>query len=102
MQNRKYKRISFVSRALITAGKHTFEGKTANISLSGLFVNATQRIAVGNAVLISLDMPSVSRGSTITLNGFVVRSSVIGMGLKFTPLSHEMFAYLQSVIKRKS
>jgi len=102
MQNRNYKRISFVSRAMVMAGNQAVEGMTANISLGGMFVTASQRLPVGDAVLISMEMPSMSRGSTITLNGVVVRSSSMGMGVRFVPLNHETFAHLRSVINRKS
>ena len=101
MQDRKYKRISFVSQAMVMVGNQTFEGLTTDLSLNGLFVSTDHHIPVGEIASISLKIPSVSSGSTLTLNGVVVRNSVRGMGLQFKALSHETFSCLKTVINRK-
>lgn len=101
MHSRMSKRTRFFSPAMVLVNGHSFDASTVDISLTGLFISTSQHLPVGHKASISLKVPSVSRGSLVTLDGFVVRNSVHGVGLKFKALDHETFSFLKMVISNR-
>lgn len=101
MTDRKFKRISFVSQAMVTVGSQRFEALTKDLSLTGLFISTDHLIPVGQMTSISLKMPSISRCSDVNLDGVVVRSNGKGVAFQFKTLGHDTFAFLKNIINRK-
>jgi hypothetical protein len=101
MIDRKFKRISFISQAMVMTGSQRFEALTKDLSLDGLFIATDRLIPVGQMVSISLKMPSVSRSSELSVDGVVVRSSVRGVAFRFKSLGHDTFVYLKTVINHR-
>src|SRR5512138_1963636 len=101
MQERKFRRVNFVSRAIVMIGNQRFEALTKDLSLDGLFVSTDHHMPIGQVASISLNMPSISRSSDVIVDGIVVRNSVRGVGFRFKSLGHETFSYLKTVINRK-
>jgi len=79
----------------------TFKSTIVDLSLTGLFIKTNHHLPVGHRATISLMVPSITRGSSINLEGFVVRNTVHGMGFKFKPLDHDSFAYLKTIIANR-
>ena len=102
MQNRRFSRIRFESKAMVRTLEQSFETLTENLSLNGLFIRTERCLPVGNRVEIMLEIPSASSSSLFTVNGKVVRNDVHGMAFQFGPLDQESFSRLQTVINRKS
>lgn len=102
MGNRTFERIRFVSRAMVTADNDHFEALTEDLSLSGVLINTDHHIPVGKRVSVSLDLPSVSRSSPVTVNGEVVRNSEQSLAFQFKSMDHDTFYYLKTVIDRKA
>src|SRR5574341_500672 len=102
MRDRKFNRIHFESTATVMMGDYSFNAKTENLSLNGLFLRTERRVPVGRRAEITFDVPSASRGSAMTLNGVVVRYDVHGMAFQFKSIDHDSFSYLKTVISRKA
>ena len=99
--NRKYQRIGLACRSNVTMDNYCFSAVTEDLSLNGLSILTDQRIPVGKKASISLDLPTVSMSSPITISGVVARNKADGLAFEFTSLNHETFALLRSVINRK-
>jgi len=102
MPDRNFKRIRFMTKAMVISGDHCFDAMTENISIGGLFIRTDQIIQAGKVVAIILYLPSVSRSSTLTANCIVVRKGVNGLAFQFKTLDHETFTHLRTIITRKS
>lgn len=100
MHDRKFKRISFVSQAMVMIGNQHFKALTQNLSLNGLFIRTNHLIPVGEMTAISLNLPSVSK--TVTVDGVVVRNNQYGLAFQFKSLNFDTVFYLKTVINRKS
>ncbi len=102
MSGRKFDRIRFESRAMIVIGEETFEASTENLSLNGLFIRTEKKVPEGERAEININMPSASRSPYFMVDGIVVRNDDHGMAFQFRSLDHDSFAYLKTVINRKS
>jgi uncharacterized protein (TIGR02266 family) len=102
MPNRKYRRIQFVSKAMVRASNQSFDAYTENLSVNGLFIRTERRLPVGNRAEIKLEIPSASSDSSFAAHVRVIRSDDNGMALQFRSLDHDSFSRLQRVIKNKS
>jgi hypothetical protein len=102
MGNRKFERVRFVSNAIVMIDNYHFEALTEDLSLSGVLINTDHHLPVGKRVSVSLNLPSVSRSSPVTIDGEVVRSNEQSLAFQFKSLNHDTFHYLKMVIDRKS
>jgi len=99
--DRNFKRIHIVSKAKVMTADQYFEAVTENISVNGLFVRTDHLLSVGNVAEITLNIPSVSESSFLTVNGEVVRSDFQGLAFKFKSLDLNAFSHLRKVISSK-
>jgi uncharacterized protein (TIGR02266 family) len=102
MPNRKYRRIQFVSKAMVRSSNQSFDAYTENLSVNGLFIRTERRLPVGNRAEIKLEIPSASSDSSFAAHVKVIRSDGNGMAFQFRSLDHDSFSRLQRVIKNKS
>ncbi|HET6419321.1 MAG TPA: PilZ domain-containing protein [Geobacteraceae bacterium] len=123
MPNRKFRRISIESKAMVRTTLEipfeaitenlsrkglfirlelSFEAFTENLSLNGLFIRTERRLPVGTRAEIMLEIPSASRSSSFTIYVTVVRNNFKGVAFRFGTLDQDSFSHLQMVIWKKS
>jgi len=102
MPHRKFRRIQFETKAMVSVLHQTFEAHTENLSVNGLYIRTEQRLPVGNQAEIMLRIPSASSNPSFTAQVKVVRSDVHGIAFQFRSLDHDSFSRLQTVINNKS
>jgi len=102
MRNRQFERVKLASQTAIKTGNHCFNALTKDLSLSGMLIHTDHHIPVGKRVSISLNLPSVSRSSPVTLDGIVVRNTVHSVAFEFKSLDYETFCYLKAILHRKT
>jgi hypothetical protein len=101
LSDRKFPRISFVSKANVVSGDNSFEAMTDNLSLGGLLLRTETLLPVGRSVLIKLNIPSTYR-TTLNLRSEVLRSHAGGIAFQFKSMDYETFTELKAVIQRYS
>ena len=101
MKNRRFERVNLASQTLVTTNNYCFSAMTKDISLSGLLICTDHHIPAGERVSLSLNLPSVSRSSLVTVDGIVVRNTVHGVAFHFKSLDHDTFCYLKTILSRK-
>jgi hypothetical protein len=102
MPDRKFNRIRFESQATVRMADQSFEALTENLSLNGLYLRTDRQLPLGRRASISLNLPSASTSSTITVDGEVVRNDINGMAFQFKSMDFELFSHLKTVIGRKA
>jgi Tfp pilus assembly protein PilZ len=78
--SRKHSRKSFLRDIRFGTHKGEFEGRTKNISASGLFIATDEKLAVGQ--LLKLDLP-IKKGQTAKILGQIVWINEEGVGIKY-------------------
>lgn len=100
--NRRFERVGFACQAKVMFDHHYFVALTEDLSLNGLSLRTDYQLSVGKRASLSLNIPSVTRGSPITIEGVVARKMEHALAFEFKSLDHETFSFLRTVIIRKS
>ena len=86
---RAHERFHFVTGVTVTSSRGSFQGKSNNLSLGGLFLTLPEKLEVGEIIEIRLELPGIEES---IVKG-EVRWSIpksdneVGCGLKFTGLT---------------
>ena len=102
VSKRKFERIRLSSSTMVMVDHHGFAAMTEDLSLSGVLIRTDHRIPVGKRVTVSLDFPSVSRSTPVSIDCVVVRNNVHSVAFQFKSVDHDTFSFLKTVIARKS
>ena len=77
---RKESRTPYVKNVLFSTDKGIHEGKTKNISASGIFIATEKKLEVGQNIRLKLPL---KKGKTVEVIGQIVWLNEEGFGLKF-------------------
>jgi len=102
INNRKFERIRFSSPTMVMIDNDCLLALTEDLSLSGVLISTDHQIPVGKRAAVTLNLPSVSRSSPVTLDCVVVRKNEQSVAFQFSSLDHDTFSFLKTVIDRKS
>ena len=102
MGTRIFNRIHVVSKTMVMIDNLDFEALTEDLSLSGVLIYTDHHIQVGKMISVSLNLPSVSRGSPVTIDGVVVRNNDQGVAFQFKSVDYDTFSFLKNVIEINS
>jgi Tfp pilus assembly protein PilZ len=80
IDSRKHPRKPYSKSVLYAANDQILEGTSQNISLSGIFIKAKDKLSVGQTVILSLPSKAKKR---LKIRGEVVWSNHEGFGVKF-------------------
>ena len=80
---RKHPRRSFLRPLRFSTRDDTYDGSTKNISASGIFISADQKLEVGQT--INLNLP-LKKGKMVRAAGQIVWVNAEGFGLKFSEI----------------
>ena len=82
-EKRNHPRRSFATPLRFGTRNEIFDGKTTNISASGVFIASPEKLEVGQ--LIKLNLP-LKKGKMVSATGKIVWANEEGFGLKFTEI----------------
>jgi len=104
MENRRYSRVHFESKALVRGLDQSFKfvALTENLSLNGLYIRTKRRLPVGKEVEITLEIRSSTKNPFISVPVKVVRFDVKGMAFQYGSLDQDALFRLRTVINRSS
>jgi hypothetical protein len=78
-------RLGYTTQVLLTAvdSEKTLEATLANISMSGLYANATEQLPLDIICLVQVVLTGSDSNLTMNAKGVVVRSDSDGTGIQF-------------------
>ncbi|MEN6441546.1 MAG: PilZ domain-containing protein [Syntrophobacter sp.] len=97
-ERRKFTRIPFSSRAILTSSDARLSGTILNLSINGTFLKVPQKIDIGRAVEIELFLTGPASDLSVVLSGEVVRHVPDGVAIKFTGMYLDVFERLREVV----
>lgn len=100
---RRFPRIALTVDVDLTTGSNFYAGRTRDISVGGLFIEADVRLEPGTEIALSLDLD----GKMFKLKGVVAwhlvsgEGSSCGLGVEFRDLSNLTRKSIQAFMKRR-
>ena len=99
---RSFDRVHIVAKTMVIIDNHNFEALTEDLSLNGVLIHTDHQIPVGQIASVTLNLPSVSRSTPVTIDGVVVRNNRQSVAFQFKSVDHDTFSFLKTVIERNS
>lgn len=97
-ERRKFTRIPFSSKAILTSGDIQLSGTITNLSINGTLIKAPPKIDIGRPVEIQLFLTGSASNVSVTLTGEVVRHVSDGLAIKFTGMYLDVFEELRKAV----
>jgi hypothetical protein len=105
-ESRRFTRVPYQSEVLMNANGHWFRGLSENLSLYGIYIKSSEKLAIDSIVELTISLPecdnSTDEDSYIDVNSIVVRQDSDGIGCEFRQVDVDAFLNLKNVISSKS
>jgi hypothetical protein len=105
-ESRRFTRIPYQSEVLMNANGHWFRGLSENLSLYGIYIKSSEKLAIDSIVELTISLPdsdnTTDEDSYIDVNSIVVRQDIDGIGCEFRQVDVDAFLNLKNVISSKS
>jgi len=107
---RKFSRVDFRITAAVQCGGRLLNGTVENLSLRGMLMAADQKLAVGDAAEITIDLVGPPQGAAdlseepplIQIDGRVVRVTDTGLAFSFERMDSDSYIHLKRIITLNS
>ena len=98
MGTRKFSRVDFQVSATIKTSEKQFQGEIENLSMSGMFMETTEHLVIGDAVDISIILTGTNPEISVNFNGRVCRVTTDGLGFTFDKIDLDSYTHLKNII----
>jgi hypothetical protein len=98
MSTRKFSRVKFKVSAVIYCFDRQFRGEVENLSMSGMFMETSERLAIGDEVEIGIILTGTDPELCINFNGRVCRITEDGLGFSFEKIDLDSYTHLKNII----
>ncbi|OGU01065.1 MAG: pilus assembly protein PilZ [Geobacteraceae bacterium GWC2_48_7] len=98
MSTRKFSRVKFKVSAVINCFDRQFRGEVENLSMSGMFMETSERLAIGDEVEIGIILTGTDPELCINFNGRVCRITEDGLGFSFEKIDLDSYTHLKNII----
>jgi len=98
MATRKFSRVNFKVSATITVAKHQFQGSVENLSMNGMFLITSERLAIGDAVEITIYLTGSDPEISVGFSGRTSRVTNEGFGFTFEKIDLDSYTHLKNIV----
>lgn len=98
MGTRKFSRVKFNVSAVIHCSGKQFRGEVGNLSMSGMFMETSEKLAIGDEVEIGIILSGTSPEICVNFNGRVCRIIEEGLGFSFEKIDLDSYTHLKNII----
>jgi len=104
MDKRKYSRVVFETKALITFNTSRIEGKVENLSMKGAYIKtkAPVNLLTGDEITLKLNLTGTTSKLALDLKATVKRVDSDGFGVEFISINLDSFTHLKNIIAYNS
>ncbi|MDW7668995.1 MAG: PilZ domain-containing protein, partial [Bacillota bacterium] len=100
MDKRKYSRVVFETKALISFNNNIIEGKVENLSMKGAYIKTKTpvNLLTGDEVNLKLNLTGTTSKLDLNLKSTIKRVDSDGFGIEFTSIDLDSFTHLKNII----
>ncbi|MBC7962262.1 MAG: PilZ domain-containing protein [Steroidobacteraceae bacterium] len=98
MSTRKFSRVHFNVEATIKAVDRSFQGAVENLSMTGMFLVTSERLALGETVDITIILTGTSPEIAVNFSGKVSRIVENGLGFVFEKIDLDSYLHLKNIV----
>ncbi|HBV98294.1 MAG: hypothetical protein JL50_19660 [Peptococcaceae bacterium BICA1-7] len=98
MERRRFSRVDFHMGAIIRYRHKSFRGEVQNISLNGVSIKISEKIAAGEIVEVMISLTGDSSCLSINLEGVVLRTGEEGIALQYRKVDLDAFIHLRNIV----
>jgi hypothetical protein len=98
MTTRKFSRVNFQVDATVMAAGRSFHGDVENLSMSGMFMVASEQLQLGEAVEISIILSGTDPEINVCITGKVSRIVENGIGFTFEKTDLDSYTHLKNIV----
>jgi hypothetical protein len=102
MEKRKFTRIRFKARVIVTSADSRRQGETENVSLRGMYLQDFLEIPLGAEVEVEISLPEDPTERSLKTRAVAVRYHDGGTGFRFGTMDFDSFFALQEIVARVS
>ena len=98
MSTRKFSRVQFNVEATVRIADRKFQGAVENLSMAGMFLVTSERLAEGDMVDITIILSGNLPEITVDFNGIVTRITEDGVGFTFDKMDIDSYMHLKNIV----
>jgi len=98
MKRRHFTRVPFKTKAVVKYKNREVSGEIENLSLKGMFLRTSQKIAIDEVVEIEVCLSGSSSRLSMNLNGIVRWHNDEGLGIQIKDIDLDSFIHLRNVV----
>ena len=98
MSTRKFSRVQFNVAATIKSAGRQFQGAVENLSMAGMFLVTSERLADGEPVDITIVLTGTHPEIAVNFTGVVTRLAENGVGFTFEKMDLDSYMHLKNII----
>lgn len=102
MSTRRFSRVRFKVAATITVADHRFQGEVENLSMTGMYLVTTERLALADAVEIAITLVGALPEVVVRFDGRVSRIDENGLAFRFELIDLDSYLHLKNIIAYNS
>jgi hypothetical protein len=102
MERRRFTRIRFKARVVITFADSRRQGETENVSLRGMYLQNFLEVPLGEEVEVEISLPNDPADRSLKTKAVAVRYHDGGTGFQFGAMDFSCFFTLQEIVARVS
>lgn len=94
-------RVGFHTRILLEAGDREMrtEGNSRDLSVSGLYVNTDEKIAIGTPCKVKVVLSGTVEPLVLKMDGRIVRTDASGLGIAFESMDLDSYTHLKNIVR---
>jgi hypothetical protein len=98
MEKRNFTRVVFRTEALVTIEGRQIRGEVENLSMNGMFLRTTEKVARDESLDIKICLSGASSELSIDLKGNVIRQDDDGIAIQFRGMDLDSFIHLKNTV----
>jgi hypothetical protein len=102
LEKRRFTRVAFRTKVVISWKDRVIEGETADVSLKGMFLPFDTGVPLNEEVEVEIAVPDTAEPKSMRTRAVAVRRSEEGTGFEFGKMDFDCFFGLQEIITRIS
>jgi hypothetical protein len=101
IERRRKMRVGFHTQIVLVAGgaKIRSEGRSRDLSLSGIFVNTGEKISVDTPCKVEVALSGTAEPLVLQMDGRIIRNDPSGIAITFDSMDLDSYTHLKNIVR---